>query len=589
MHKYILTLLLFLLLAQPTFAVDNPKSFQTFDVEIVKSGVIYSKSATDVNLKLYIPQENLVSIDVQPNDWKYVTDAYGNRMIQLHWSKPSETERYEVKMRVANTAKYYETLQKEDWAFAEEAKKETALTKANNEIREWAFGHESILEKAARLALWIDRNLKYENEPLKEQTMSAEWAWKNKKGVCGEFSNLFAAGLRSQGVPVRYVVGYVFTPNQSQSLWAHAWTEVFTDGKWVPFDTTWLEGGYLDAAHIKIANLMDSNLTEEISYRGLSLKWLKDPVSFRILNYTVATPTKLELIVNERFQAGDVGLLDVEVRGPCSLVRLDVTPCVDENRIPVLNVFDRTRKFWFCDQQHIYWLFSTEKRKAGYRCPITVYDQSGAKVEKSITVTGWMTPKEDVFITGPEQVLVGERFQLKTNKVGLFFSPNFTISSKSDVWTLAINEPGEYKFYFYADGLKGEKTIEALHKKEFSFIKIESPNNITLGDWFLLNVTLQNIAEVTLPTTLRVRFSGQEQEQRFDIDANEQRTITFNLTSSQTGLQEFVLTAESGSLSSYSGAVEVLEKQSKIPIIGDLIDGIVKLLSGLVQFMKAYF
>lgn len=54
-----------------------------------------------------------------------------------------------------------------------------------------------------------------------------------KKGICFDYSALYAAMLRAQDIPVRLVIGYV----QPENLY-HAWNQVYVDGKWVWKDTT---------------------------------------------------------------------------------------------------------------------------------------------------------------------------------------------------------------------------------------------------------------------------------------------------------------------------------------------------------------
>jgi hypothetical protein len=57
------------------------------------------------------------------------------------------------------------------------------------------------------------------------------------KGVCQDFAHLMIAILRRNGVPARYVSGYIHRPNkESQS---HAWCEAWLPGLgWVGFDPT---------------------------------------------------------------------------------------------------------------------------------------------------------------------------------------------------------------------------------------------------------------------------------------------------------------------------------------------------------------
>lgn len=67
-------------------------------------------------------------------------------------------------------------------------------------------------------------------------------AWQQRAGVCQDMVHLVIGGLRSMGIPARYVSGY-FHPRtepvvgQSVSGDSHAWVEWWDDG-WHPFDPT---------------------------------------------------------------------------------------------------------------------------------------------------------------------------------------------------------------------------------------------------------------------------------------------------------------------------------------------------------------
>jgi len=62
------------------------------------------------------------------------------------------------------------------------------------------------------------------------------------KGICYDYSSLFAAILRSNEIPTKLVMGYSNTANSY-----HAWNQVLLDGQWITIDTTYdaqvLKGG----------------------------------------------------------------------------------------------------------------------------------------------------------------------------------------------------------------------------------------------------------------------------------------------------------------------------------------------------------
>ena len=65
---------------------------------------------------------------------------------------------------------------------------------------------------------------------------SIDSTYKSKKGICYDFSSLYAAMLRSQGIYAKLVKGY--TPNATGY---HAWNEVYDSKakKWLIIDTTY--------------------------------------------------------------------------------------------------------------------------------------------------------------------------------------------------------------------------------------------------------------------------------------------------------------------------------------------------------------
>ena len=98
------------------------------------------------------------------------------------------------------------------------------------------------LEKKAKV-LWdyMIKNNSYDYEklaklstgyvPVIDQTLA------DKKGICYDFSSLYAAMLRSQGTPAKLIKGYA--PKNASGY--HAWNEVYdaAKGEWVVIDTTY--------------------------------------------------------------------------------------------------------------------------------------------------------------------------------------------------------------------------------------------------------------------------------------------------------------------------------------------------------------
>ncbi len=86
---------------------------------------------------------------------------------------------------------------------------------------------------------YIISNFSYDHAKLAKLTYAylpdIEQMYTSRKGICYDYSSIFAAMLRSIGIPTKLVKGY--TPSVQGY---HAWNEVYikSTGKWVIIDTT---------------------------------------------------------------------------------------------------------------------------------------------------------------------------------------------------------------------------------------------------------------------------------------------------------------------------------------------------------------
>lgn len=98
--------------------------------------------------------------------------------------------------------------------------------------------------RAAALAIAdrVHQALTYEPGITGWQSTAAE-VWEQRRGVCQDFAHITLGGLRSIGIPARYVSGYVtdeageIARGASVVARNHAWVE-FWDGAWHPLDPT---------------------------------------------------------------------------------------------------------------------------------------------------------------------------------------------------------------------------------------------------------------------------------------------------------------------------------------------------------------
>lgn len=105
-------------------------------------------------------------------------------------------------------------------------------------------GARPLLEAVMDLTTRIHRDFIF--DPTATTTATpVEEIFANRRGVCQDFAHLMIACLRSQGLPCRYVSGYIVTnppPGMPRLVGAdasHAWVSVYSPAAgWVDFDPT---------------------------------------------------------------------------------------------------------------------------------------------------------------------------------------------------------------------------------------------------------------------------------------------------------------------------------------------------------------
>ncbi|UUZ84002.1 transglutaminase domain-containing protein [Paenibacillus sp. P26] len=105
-------------------------------------------------------------------------------------------------------------------------------------------------EKAKSLYNWVGTRITYDWDKVnlyetqriwKEQT--PQDTYNTRKGVCIDFSRLYAVMARSVGLDVKVVTGLGYDGRGGYG--PHAWNEVYLseEKKWVPLDSTWVASG----------------------------------------------------------------------------------------------------------------------------------------------------------------------------------------------------------------------------------------------------------------------------------------------------------------------------------------------------------
>lgn len=120
---------------------------------------------------------------------------------------------------------------------------------------EWAAaeivrGADSDEEKARLLYDWVGSRITYDYTKVEDYEERGIWheqtpqnTFDTKKGVCIDYSRLYAVMARSQGLQVKVVTGLGYDGRGGYG--PHAWNEVYLSekDKWVPLDATWAGSG----------------------------------------------------------------------------------------------------------------------------------------------------------------------------------------------------------------------------------------------------------------------------------------------------------------------------------------------------------
>jgi hypothetical protein len=134
------------------------------------------------------------------------------------------------------------------------------LTMPDGNITSQAYSliqDDSSLETLRALTEWVHGNITYDIRYWGKQKTAQE-TFRERRGVCVEYTQLLMAMARSLGFDTRYVSGYIY-----DNIWQqHAWAEIYVPGYgWIPADATFGQLGILDDTHFGMHYAQDQSQT----------------------------------------------------------------------------------------------------------------------------------------------------------------------------------------------------------------------------------------------------------------------------------------------------------------------------------------
>ena len=202
-------------------------------------------------------------------------------------------------------------------------------------------------EKVALIAIWVNSHMTYDAS-LVGQENDAAWTLSNLRGVCVEYSTLFAALARSINIPTRYVTGYAYSEKFGTWL-GHAWDEAYI-GDWIPVDATWFEVGSLDAVHIEAGKFMELQksfaLTAYVTPPDAQIKWdnagrsgaFADNIQTQSVQYSQPWSDYEIRAVEPNLAPGSSTLVYLKIKGTdYRVVQVNLTTCTGQQSATVSN------------------------------------------------------------------------------------------------------------------------------------------------------------------------------------------------------------------------------------------------------------
>ncbi|WP_282180559.1 transglutaminase-like domain-containing protein [Maribacter stanieri] len=253
------------------------------DFEVTyKAENIYADWVHDAHWQfLIIPFENESQHEVQIEfsnslyaNTEYSINGFGFKTLRVHPKKKFKQISFEAKFKFkkeeidpydfninSDLSVEYNELEHFDFKITHERfLKQTIYTKLNS-TQDLLYKFDttvSVFQNLENLNHWIYKFIQFKTGVTKVGTL-LKGLLLNKQGVCQDFAHLFCALARTNGIPTRYVSGYL---DQNSGYMGdsqmHAWVECYIPGiGWKGFDPT--NNILANTNHIKVCHGKDYN------------------------------------------------------------------------------------------------------------------------------------------------------------------------------------------------------------------------------------------------------------------------------------------------------------------------------------------
>ncbi len=237
MKKIIASITMLLLLT--VYAIDADASGVYVDIDSVNNGIvgISYNGDTDTRYKVMISMgSEQYSYDYFGPGIEYFPLQNGSGNYKVSFLKSISGTKY----RVIYTKKISADIKSDTMVFLQSIQN----VNWNSEMTAVALAEELVQgltnekDKVEAIYRYVVLNIEYDYKKINaidsRYVPDVENTLKSKKGICYDYSALFASMLRSQGIPTKLIKGYTDKVDGY-----HAWNEVLIDRQWVVIDTTY--------------------------------------------------------------------------------------------------------------------------------------------------------------------------------------------------------------------------------------------------------------------------------------------------------------------------------------------------------------
>ena len=559
-----------------------------------QSGLVEATGGSMSSLEVNVSIPGNYPYQTASYDGRVVFDEYGNSIATIHEPSPPNPYRFDVISR-GTTRERITTSLPTSYQIPQEYSiylrpsneiqsddseiSRLAATVTANSTDDW--------DKIVKLTKFVNSYVTYDKS-LVGQEKDARWVLENRRGVCVEFANLYAAMARSQGIPTRIITGYATSPDGSWQ--AHAWAESYV-GEWVPVDPTWLEAGHLDGTHIQLSRF-PNKVYEAQAYAlttpggKLKLTWINSfggtagEMSITGLKQNNASPNiELKIGTNET-QIGNGTIVYAILNGSdYRIIELALAPCKSAGMYPVELLDEQTQIVATRPgvQEIVVWRIRSDPALSkGYiwTCPLIL--NSPYFENKEVTLT--LTPQNIGTVPfnawlSRNSVLVGESqtiyYEVKTGapgeRIGIIADSGvfeFPATRGIHTFNFTPKKTGLNRVFVYSSkGGAQELTFTVSREPSLRIKALTTQGAVIQGKPFTVFLSIENSKPSVESALVTVSFNGENKTARASIEGI--YTINFTFVPSSEGLSNLSakISGESSS-DDYFQTVEVKPQPS---------------------------